>query len=113
MTSSSNPTSLAPPHGATPVLAAALVWHGEGEARAYPLFDTVASRDGALFLAGAFFLEVDEEATIEFRLTDGPVRARARVLQVVRGETPGMLVTLIDADEAISARISTAAGAAG
>jgi hypothetical protein len=105
-----NPNQVAPRAGQL-ALQAALVWQpADGEARRYPVCDGVRRRDGGLFLAGPFFLEVGEEVALEFQLSDGPVRARARVTEVVRGEQPGMLVALIDADEPTAGRIRAAAG---
>ena len=109
MTSSTKPTPVAAPEPAV-ALAVALVL---GAGAAYPLFDTACATAGGIFLAGPYFLEVDEEATLEFHLSDGAVRARARVIEVRRGEQPGMVVALVDTDEATSTRITTAAAAAG
>jgi len=108
--SSSKSIAAATRAGASPPIAA-LVWLDEGEARTYPVFDALALRPSGFFLGGGFFLEIDEETTIEFRLPDGAVRARARVVGVERDPRPGMVVALMDVDEATRARITAAASA--
>jgi hypothetical protein len=104
-----------PAAGAGTALGGALLWQGEGDAepRAYPLFDGIAAVDGGIFLAGGYFLEIGEEATIELHLPDGAVRARIQVTEVRGGDQPGMVAALVDTDEATRERIRAAAGTAG
>jgi hypothetical protein len=104
--SNSNPTAGTEPAHA---LAAAVVWSGDGAAKTYPAFATLRSHARGGFLAGRLFLEVEEEVELELSAGGAVVgRARVRVVEIVRGEQPGMVVALVEADEAVRARIAQA-----
>lgn len=102
--------STAAPAASTGPSAALILGDGD-DGKTYRVFDGLRRQGGRLFLAGPFFLEVDEEAELEVRLADGPVRTRIRVVEIVRGDQPGMVCTLIG-DDAANRRIDAAVAAA-
>jgi hypothetical protein len=109
MTATSEKSTAAPAPAAGPSASLVLAG-GDGDERLYPVFDALRRHADGLFLAGPLFLERDEEAELEVHLADGRVRTRVRIVELVRGDQPGMVVALL-ADDATTARITAAIAA--
>ncbi len=59
----------------------------------YGMFEAVSVSPEGATLAGGLLLEVSEEVTFELRMPDRTLfRARARVVEIVRGRPPAMKV---------------------
>src|SRR5262249_35233013 len=80
-----------------------LVTEAESRVRGGIRFDTQDLSLGGAFLRSDLLFEVGEEVEVEFQLVRGPkVRARARVVRVVREHTdgqPGMGIAFTDLSE--------------
>ena len=68
---------------------------GGGDASYSMLESTELSADGA-FLGGSLFFEVDEEFNLQFsRRGSDSLRLRVRVVEIERGDEPGMWVEFV------------------
>jgi hypothetical protein len=96
----------------TAALAATLVAQtGDGEST-YAMFGVrELSAEGA-FLEGALWLELNEELEVELSGgNEAPVRVRARVVRLERGDVPGMEVTFPNPSDRDRTRIESMAAA--
>lgn len=73
--------------------ATVLVAHGRDGESTYAMFELRELSPTGAFLAGALLLEMNEDLELDLSLDDGvPMRVRARVVRVERGDIPGMEV---------------------
>ena len=72
---------------------AAVVLPAAGRSGLYGMFEALSLTPEGATLRGGLLLEVNEEVTLELRLPDlSAFRARARVVEIVRGDRPAMKV---------------------
>ncbi len=101
-----DPASLASGSGNLKV-EASVVLPAAGQSALYGMFEALSVTPEGATLRGGLLLEVNEEVTIELRLPDlSAFRARARVVEILRGERPAMKVVWTGGDPADRHRLS-------
>lgn len=84
----------------------AVVVDGSGDGGYAMLEPTELSAEGG-FLGGKLFFEVNEQFTLRISRGDAdPVRVRVRVVELERGDEPGMWVEFVDLADGERERIS-------
>ena len=79
---------------------------GDGDACYSMLESTELSTEGG-FLGGNLFFEVDEEFTVQFsRSGADSLRVRVRVVEIERGDEPGMWVEFVGVGEVERKRLA-------
>lgn len=83
-----------------------VVTDGSGDAGYSMLEPTEVSADGA-FLGGELFFEVNEQFTLRIsRGNTDPVRVRVRVVEIERGDQPGMWVEFVELSDSDKQRLA-------
>lgn len=98
------------PAGGAP--AAVLVARIHGGECTYAMFEVRALSAEGAFLEGALWLEPNEELEVELAAgNEAPVRVRARVVRLERGDVPGMEVAFSSPSDSDRTRIERMAAA--
>ena len=104
--SSSTPRASRQDGGAAATPAAVLVAQGHDGESTYALFEMRELSPTGAFLAGALLLEMNEDLELDLTLGDGaPVRVRARVVRLERGDVPGMEVAFSELGDEVRKRL--------
>lgn len=108
--SESNPRPSDPTGGAPAAVLVARIHDGEST---YAMFELRALSVEGAFLAGALWLELNEDLEVELAAgNEVPVRVRARVVRLERGDAPGMEVAFSSPSDSDRRRIERMAAAA-